>query len=331
MLQPSPARAVWPRWMTTTLRVAAVYNVVWGALAILLPKTTLGLLLPEEQIIASTIVFWQCIGMIVGVYGVGYWIAGDHPYRHWPIVVVGLLGKILGPIGFVDAALIRGVVPPSFGYTILTNDLIWWVPFSLILVGAYRDYEARRRASLLTHEDLEVREAFGAVGRADLIELSKEKPLLVVMLRHFGCTYCREALGDLAKQRARIEAAGVVPVLVHMVDDARAASSFEKYDLPAHERVSDPEKHVYKGFGLARGTLGELLGPRVWLRGLDAGLLQRHGVGALAGDGLQMPGAFLVRDGRVVRAFRHRDAADRADYGELCEIDTVASPPAAYA
>lgn len=36
---------------------------------------------------------WQCVGMIVDVYGVGYWIASSNPLD-WPIVLVGLLGKV---------------------------------------------------------------------------------------------------------------------------------------------------------------------------------------------------------------------------------------------
>jgi hypothetical protein len=30
-----------------------------------------------------------------------------------------------------------------------------------------------------------------------------------------------------------------------------------------------------------------------------------------------MPGAFLIHDARVLRAFRHQDAADRPDYCTL--------------
>jgi hypothetical protein len=40
---------------------------------------------------------WQCLGMVIGVYGVGYFIASRDPVRHWPIVFVGLLGKIFWP------------------------------------------------------------------------------------------------------------------------------------------------------------------------------------------------------------------------------------------
>jgi hypothetical protein len=54
-----------------------------------------------------------------------------------------LLGKILGPIGFVDAAM-RERLPWSMGWTILTNDLLWWIPFSLILLQARRVYLSGR-------------------------------------------------------------------------------------------------------------------------------------------------------------------------------------------
>ncbi len=74
--------------------------------------------------------------MIVGVYGIGYLIAAFDSRTHWPIVLVGLLGKIFGPIGFVGAVL-GGKFPPLFGLNILTNDLLWWIPFVLILKDAW--------------------------------------------------------------------------------------------------------------------------------------------------------------------------------------------------
>lgn len=133
--EPPPLRG----WMKGWLRAAAVYNLVWGAIVILWPHAlfdwtgTPRINYPE---------IWQCVGMIVGVYGVGYWIAADDSRRHWPIVLVGLLGKIFGPIGFV-MALVRGTFPPAFGLTILSNDLVWWIPFALILRDAMRAAKGR--------------------------------------------------------------------------------------------------------------------------------------------------------------------------------------------
>ena len=121
-------------WMRWVLCMAGVYNIAWGGVAILFPLWVFrvtGMELPHYP------EFWQCIGMIVGVYGIGYLIAASDPIRHWPIVLVGFLGKVLGPIGFAEA-LWSERLPLAFGFNIVTNDLIWWVPFFLILSTAWK-------------------------------------------------------------------------------------------------------------------------------------------------------------------------------------------------
>jgi peroxiredoxin len=312
--------------MGAVLKAAAVYNVLWGAWAVLFPGHFWSLV----QMPAPNYLFlWQCIGMIVGVYGVGYWVAAGDPMRHWPIVLVGLLGKIFGPIGFLDAWLIKGAVPMRFGSTILTNDLIWWVPFTLILWRAYLTQGARRE---LTGEPSSVLDVRSALTQAktqrgvSLTELDTNGGLLVIFLRHAGCTFCRETLADLQRQRGLVEAAGLTPVLVHMGSDEGAAAFFGGYGLGDVARVSDPERRLYRAFELRRGGLGQLFGPRVVLRGFEAAILNRHGVGGLQGDGFQMPGAFVVRGGKIVREVRHRDAADRPDYETLaCGVPGAAA------
>jgi hypothetical protein len=52
-------------------------------------------------------------------------------------VLIGLLGKVLGPLGFVWA-MASGQLPLAFGWTILGNDLIWWPAFLLYLRAAAR-------------------------------------------------------------------------------------------------------------------------------------------------------------------------------------------------
>ncbi len=126
-------------WMRGVLALAAVYNVLWGAFAVLSPQTMFRWLGVDPLPVYPEL--WQCIGMIVGVYGVGYGIAAVDPYRHWPIILVGLLGKVLGPIGMLNAYW-TGRFPASMGWISLTNDLIWWWPFTVILIGAAR---AKRR------------------------------------------------------------------------------------------------------------------------------------------------------------------------------------------
>lgn len=116
-------------WLKTTLKVAAIYNVLWGTWVVLFPMAFFRLTGMEEPIHPT---IWQGMGMVIGVYGLGYWWASYNPIKHWPIVAVGFLGKIFGPIGFV-MNYVQGILPAAFGYTLITNDLIWWVPFYLIL------------------------------------------------------------------------------------------------------------------------------------------------------------------------------------------------------
>jgi len=116
------------------LFAAGIYNILWGLWTIFFPQHIFQIANLETLNYPE---IWQCVGMIVGVYGVGYLIASGNPYKHWPITLVGLLGKIFGPIGFLKS-LIEERFPLEFGITILTNDLIWWLPFSLILYNAYK-------------------------------------------------------------------------------------------------------------------------------------------------------------------------------------------------
>lgn len=111
------------------LIAAGIYNLAFGLFAIVLPTTMFSLIGMEPP---RYLELWQCIGMIVGVYGVGYLVAAFDPFRHWPIVLVGFLGKVLGPIGMLWAVS-HGTLPMSFGIANLTNDLIWLVPFAIVL------------------------------------------------------------------------------------------------------------------------------------------------------------------------------------------------------
>ncbi len=304
--------------MTWWLNAAGVYNIVWGVLTIAMPVTTLTWLgITSTPIIAA---FWQCIGMIVGVYGLGYLIAAQNPYRHWPIVLVGLLGKIFGPIGFVQAVMM-GVLPMSMGWTIITNDLLWWVPFGLIL---WRALDHHQRGNLPDAPVLSLSQSMQNVrdqqGRS-LWDLTHEQPRLVVFLRHAGCTFCRQAMADLQRQRAVIDKRGLGIVLVHLGEDADAAQVAERYQLGDVPRVADPERHLYRALELKRGGFTALFGPMVFVRGFIAAIMQGHGVGKSCGDGFQLGGAFVLHRGKVIQAYRHRSAADRPGYAEMvCEL-----------
>jgi len=262
---------------------------------------------------------WACIGMIVGVYGLGYLIAARAPARHWPIVLVGLLGKILGPIGFVDAA-IRDQLPWSMGVTILTNDLLWWIPFSMILWHAAKVAQPSPPAGGVSLDAAldGLRDDQGRTLRA----LTDDRRTLVVLLRHSGCTFCKQTLSDLAHRQADIERAGVGLAVVGMAASSELTRALgEKHGLKSARWFADPDRLLYRALDLGRGNFGQLFGPRVGIAGVRAAL-RGHGIGKLEGDGFQMPGAFVIHRGCVIRAYRYATAADRPDLGELaCPIN----------
>ena len=304
-------------WMKYVLLSAAAYNILWGTVAILFPEAMFRLAGIDP--LPSHPELWQCIGMFVAVFGLGYAIAARHPFVHWPIVLVGLLGKVLGPAGFLYSVY-RGRLPIEFGWTILTNDLIWWVPFSVVLWHAVRFHQGRVEQFRIAAPTRKI----DPLGRmmsqrgATLLELSRHQPLLVVFLRHSGCTFCREAVADISEQRERIEQQGTGIAFVHM-GQAEPVQLLEKYHLTDLHSFRDPACSLYDAFGLRMGSLAELLGPIVWWRGFQS-WLAGHNPGKTDGNILRMPGVFLLNDGEIVRAYRHRRSSDRPDYVQLATM-----------
>jgi len=149
-----------------------------------------------------------------------------------------------------------------------------------------------------------------------LAQLSADQPVLVVFLRHSGCAFCREALSDLQKQRAKIEGSGTSIALVHMVSNDEAAGFFKAYGLDDVPRFSDPDRKLYQAFDLQRGNLWQVIGPAVVWRGIKA-ILSGHGPGRPRGDVAQLPGTFVVHHGQIVQAFRNKNSAERPDYAEM--------------
>jgi AhpC/TSA antioxidant enzyme len=301
--------------MSWVLVAAGVYNLVWGAWTVLFPASYWGLIgasMPSEAL-----PLWQCIGMIVGVYGLGYLIASRDPMTHWPIVLVGLLGKVFGPMGYAFSVA-QGAMPVTGAWVILFNDLIWWGPFAVILWKAWSSAMAPKAEvpTPITAEAFEasIKQATTSDGQS-LWALSHERPVMVVFLRHLGCTFCREALAELSVRRASIEASTRI-VLVHMSPADEGRAFFDKMGLPGVVHISDPTQRLYQHFSLSRGTFWQLFGPRVVWRGMMA-FVRGAGIGKLAGDGMQMPGAFVLDRGRISREHRYAHAGDRPDYVDL--------------
>lgn len=146
-----------------------------------------------------------------------------------------------------------------------------------------------------------------------LADMSAAAPILLVLLRHEGCSFCRNAMSDIARLRTQIEKAGARIVLGHMSTAESFHAFASRYGLSGIPSVSDPERTLYRGLGLRRGTLGQVLSPRVLWRWFKV-LLSGHMPGSIKGDPLQLPGAFLLHKGQVIKSHTYRDASDRPDY-----------------
>src|SRR5262245_10604001 len=108
---------------------AGVYNLAFGIWAAVWPFAFFQLFeIPAPNYPG----IWACLGMVVGLYGLLYLYAAWKLEAASPIVAVGLLGKLLGPIGMAMSLDVDW--PRRVGMICVFNDLIWWLPFGLFLI-----------------------------------------------------------------------------------------------------------------------------------------------------------------------------------------------------
>lgn len=149
-----------------------------------------------------------------------------------------------------------------------------------------------------------------------LAALSERSPVLLVLLRHEGCPFCRNAMYDIARQRHQIEDAGASIVFGHMGSQDEFTAFAARYGLSTIPAVSNPDRSLYQGMGLQRASVLRLLSPKIFWAYLKA-IFSGHKPGKIKGDPFQLPGAFLLHHGKVVRSHPYRNAADRPDYVSL--------------
>jgi hypothetical protein len=151
-------------------------------------------------------------------------------------------------------------------------------------------------------------------------ELEEKEKLFLVFLRHFGCTFCRETMAELARQRHEVEGMGFKIVLVHMVQPDIAADILHVYDLGDLSHISDVHQRLYRRFGLGKTTIKSLMGIPNWWRAFVAGILKGHLVGKPAGDPFQMPGVFVMERKKILNTFTYRYVSDLPNFARLAQV-----------
>lgn len=156
-------------------------------------------------------------------------------------------------------------------------------------------------------------------AQANLSSFWRERPLIVVFLRQFGCIFCREQVALLKQGYQDFRTAGADVVCVSQ-GDAKTGKAFSLlFDLPFPLLVCGDDLTPYRLYGLKRGSMSELFGLGSIVNGFRA-LFQGHTQGKPVNDGFQMPGVFIIDTGGIIRfARRHKHAGDNPANGELLQ------------
>ena len=152
------------------------------------------------------------------------------------------------------------------------------------------------------------------------------QPVMLVFLRHFGCVFCKEALLDISERRKDIEATGTKIIFVHMGENEVANEYLGKFDLEDVSHISDPTSQFYRLFGLGKGSITQLFGLSTFIRGYDIVVnkgQKLQGTSSHLGDSFQMPGVFVLLNGKIEESYIHKVASSRPDYYELIQCCVI--------
>lgn len=292
-----------PSWMRKFLLASATYHLLFAVWVNCWPQLGfdwIGLEQPNHPMM------WRAVGLIIGILGIGLLIASRNPIQHWMIVLLGFIKCTFGIIGFSVFMLQQDLWQNSVWMMVL-DDLVWWAPFAIILWACLRAHAGvpPTRSQPLSIE--EAADNYSLSNGQTLTEASESKLLVMVFLRHFGCTFTRQILRGLENIQQEARTHGAELVLVHMLQNGKETQYLG--ERSGVSRIADPRCELYRAFGLGKGGFLELFGPHVWWRGAVS-IFKGCGLGHLAGDGLQMPGAFLFRDGKIISSQRAHSASD---------------------
>lgn len=299
-------------WMKLVLLLAGLYCACFAMVCICWPQQAFN---ATGLIATGHLTLVQIIGILYAVFSCGFFLAAHHPITHWRIVLLSTV-KILFVIGAAAYTWWNGIVPTRLIFLLVIDDLLWLTPFLMIL---WTTLQAHLGRPPLYQEPLSIATAANTYQLSSgetLSEASEKQEIVLVFLRHFGCTFTRQLLRGLEMLEAQASRRHARLVLVHMLQSGKELAYLG--DRTGLARIADPYCELYRSFGLGKAGFWELFGPRVWVRGLIA-LIRGCGVGSIAGDGLQMPGVFLFHQNSIIAAQPAQSAADLPDLERLFE------------
>lgn len=127
-------------WMKFVLRFVAIYNVLAGLHMLILRHETYDMIGMAPPDIDFPI---QLVGILVGLFGVGYYMVAKSPLENRNVLLLGFWSKFLGSC-LGTYYVLRGILPPKFVLVYFFADIIYLIPFYLILRRLNRIAAARR-------------------------------------------------------------------------------------------------------------------------------------------------------------------------------------------
>jgi peroxiredoxin len=121
---------------------------------------------------------------------------------------------------------------------------------------------------------------------------------VLVFVRHFGCVFCRQQVGELLAFLDRIRAAGAELVIIGngSIEDARAFRDERRLTVPL---FTDPACESYCALDMRSGV-ATVMRPSVFLRSLKA-LARGYRQATVAGSPLQQGGVVVIDPGGAER------------------------------
>ncbi len=117
------------------LVAACIHSLVWAVFIMAMPELAAKVYgftkTPRE------LHLWQGTGLFILLLGIGFGLAAGDPIQHWGLVLMGFMAKMLGAAGMCFAVF-QGQESTKVLWLLPINDIIWCVPFLLIILHARR-------------------------------------------------------------------------------------------------------------------------------------------------------------------------------------------------
>jgi peroxiredoxin len=127
---------------------------------------------------------------------------------------------------------------------------------------------------------------------------------------------------QLHRSKAQFENNGFQIILVSLATPDRTEAFKKEFSL-SFPIICDPEKKLYKIFGLGRGSFIRMASPAFLLKGLKT-LSRGHTLGVPKDDVRQMPGVFLIdTTGNIRYAHYAKDPSDNPSIDTLLALKDV--------